>query len=114
MHIRVGYEFFYECPQATPMILALDVHPSRAADIVREPVLRTDPEVPQTTYTDTFGNVCRRIVAPAGGVRIYADGVVKDSGEPALVAPDALQHPVEALPSDTLLFLLPSRYCEVD
>src|SRR4029077_13181240 len=60
MHIHVGYEFVYDCPQPTPMILTLDVHPSRAADIVREPTLRTDPEVPQTSYVDTFGNVCRR------------------------------------------------------
>ena len=65
MHIHIGYEFVYDCPQPTPMILTLDVHPSRAADIVREPTLRTDPEVPQTSYVDTFGNVCRRIVAPA-------------------------------------------------
>ena len=47
-------------------------------------------------------------------VKIYADGVVRDSGEPDPVVPDALQHPVEDLPSDTLLFLLPSRYCEVE
>src|SRR4051812_7956897 len=114
MQIHVGYEFFYDCPQPTPMILTLDVHPSRAADIVREPTLRTDPAVPQTSYIDTFGNVCRRIVAPAGGIRIYADGVVKDSGKHDVVVPDAPQHPVEALPSETLLFLLPSRYCEVD
>ena len=114
MHIRVGYEFVYDCAQPTPMILTLDVHPSRARDIVREPQMMTDPAVPQTSYTDSFGNVCKRVVAPAGGIRIYADGVVRDSGKPDPVVPDAVQHPVEDLPSDTLLFLLPSRYCEVD
>ena len=33
MHIRVGYEIAYECPQATPMILMLSVHPSRRPDL---------------------------------------------------------------------------------
>src|SRR5687767_5017969 len=98
MQIRVGYEFVYECAHPTPMILTLDVHPSRAADIVREPTLKTDPVVPQTTYSDTFGNVCRRVVAPAGGIRVYADGVVNDTGQPDVVVPDAPQHPVETLP----------------
>jgi transglutaminase-like putative cysteine protease len=114
MKIRVGYEFVYEGPQPTPMILMLDVHPSRAGDIVRDPGLRTDPAVAQTSYTDSYGNACRRIVAPAGSIRIYADGVVRDSGEPDPVVPDAIQHAVEDLPADTLLYLLPSRYCEVD
>ena len=114
MHIRVGYEFVYGCPRRTPMIVTLDVHPSRAADVIVAPELRTDPEVPVTAYSDTFGNICRRLVAPAGGIRLYADGIVRDSGEHDPVTPDAQQHPVEDLPSDTLLFLLASRYCEVD
>ena len=28
MKIRIGYEFVYACPQATPMILTLRVHPT--------------------------------------------------------------------------------------
>lgn len=114
MHIRVGYEIVYECPQPTPMILALHVHPSRVPDIVVPDQLYTDPPVPITAYADAFGNVCSRIVAPAGETRLYCEGVVKDSGEPDPVVPTARQHPVEDLPSETLLFLLASRYCETD
>ena len=29
MQIRIGYELIYECPQPTPMMFALHVHPSR-------------------------------------------------------------------------------------
>jgi len=32
MLIRLGYELAYEFPQATPMILNLNVHYSRASD----------------------------------------------------------------------------------
>ena len=31
MHIRVGYELIYECPQPTPMVLMLNTHHSREA-----------------------------------------------------------------------------------
>jgi transglutaminase-like putative cysteine protease len=40
--------------------------------------------------------------------------VVKDTGEPDPVVPTARQHAVEDLPSETLQFLLASRYCETD
>ena len=34
MKIRIGYDMVYECPQPTPMILMLNIHYSRASDIV--------------------------------------------------------------------------------
>ena len=34
MQIRVGYELIYYCPQPTPMILTLNVHYTRASDLV--------------------------------------------------------------------------------
>ena len=40
--------------------------------------------------------------------------VVEDTGQPDAVAPWAIQHPAQELPSETLHFLLASRYCEVD
>ena len=61
-----------------------------------------------------FGNWCSRMVAPAGRVRLAADGVVRDSGLPDPVFASAVQHAVEDLPADTLVYLLGSRYCETD
>ena len=34
MKIRAGYEISYDCPQPTPMILTLSVHPSRIPDLL--------------------------------------------------------------------------------
>ena len=34
MRIRVGYELIYDCPQPTPMLLMLNIHHTRASDIV--------------------------------------------------------------------------------
>jgi hypothetical protein len=43
MQIQVGYELVYELPQPTPMILALNIHYSRASSIVVPDHMRTEP-----------------------------------------------------------------------
>jgi transglutaminase-like putative cysteine protease len=114
MQIRLGYELVYDCPQPTPMLLVLNVHHSRVADLVVPDRLVTDPPVSIRGYRDGFGNWCNRIVAPAGQVRLSASGVIYDPGKPDAIVPHAQQHPVPELPDDTLVFLLGSRYCETD
>jgi transglutaminase-like putative cysteine protease len=114
MQIRVGYEMTYDCPQPTPMILTLSVNFTRVSDILVPDHLVTRPSVPITAYRDGFGNWCNRIVAPKGEIRLSADGVLNDTGEPDLVDTSAGQHAVQDLPGETLVFLLGSRYCETD
>ncbi|WP_437744307.1 transglutaminase family protein [Sorangium sp. So ce302] len=114
MQIRVGYELLYEFPRPTPVILTLSVHYSRASDLVRPDHMLTSPSIPVRAYRDAFGNWCSRIVAPAGQLKISSDAVVNDTGAPDRVMTSAEQHPVDALPEETLVFLLGSRYCETD
>lgn len=114
VHIRVGYELTYDCPQPTPMILMLHIHYTRASDIVTPDHLVTTPSLPIAAYRDSFGNWCSRIVAPAGRTTISTRAILRDTGLPDPVVPQAGQVPVEQLPDDTLLFLLGSRYCETD
>ncbi len=114
MKIRVGFEMTYDCPAPTPMILNLNVHFTRVSDLVGRDALVFEPPVPIAAYRDLFGNWCTRIVAPAGRIRITADAVVNDSGLPDIKAYDAPQIPVDALPEETLVYLLGSRYCETD
>jgi transglutaminase-like putative cysteine protease len=47
-------------------------------------------------------------------MRISADALVNDTGLPDVIVPQAQQIPVQDLPSDTLVYLLGSRYCETD
>lgn len=114
MHIRVGYELIYDCPQPTPMVLMLNTHHSRVADIVVPDHLTTDPVVPIHGYHDAFGNWCSRLVAPPGRVRIASTALVNDAGQPDPVVASAQQHLVQDLPDDAMAFLLGSRYCETD
>ena len=114
MQIRIGYELVYDCPQPTPMILTLNVHYTRASDLVVPDHLTTNPSVPIAGYRDGFGNWCNRIVAPKGRIRLASTAIVRDSGAPDEVALSAPQHPVANLPEETLVFLLGSRYCDTD
>jgi hypothetical protein len=65
-----------------------------------------EPHVALTSYLDTFGNSCTRFICPGGTVRLYADGVVEDSGIPESAAFDASEVPVAELPDDALRYLL--------
>ncbi len=114
MRIQFGYELMYSCPQPVPMILMLHTHPSRVPRLLRQDRMITEPYVPLDTYSDAFGNICTRLVAPPGEIRITADGLLGDSGLPEPVAADAQEHAVESLPPDTLMYLLASRYCETE
>lgn len=114
MRIRAGYELVYECPRPTPMLLALNIHPSRRVDLLTEQVLRFSPEIEARDYVDSFGNVCTRIVAPTGLTTISTEFEIFDHGRPDTVAPDAPQQDVRDLPDDVLVFLLGSRYCDTD
>ena len=114
MLINAGYEITYECEQPTPMLLVLNIHPSRLPDLRTPQRLQFTPEIRGEDYTDGFGNTCTRIVAPPGRTTICTQFTIHDSGIPDPVAPDAIQHPVESLPTETLVFLLGSRYCDTD
>ena len=114
MHIRAGYEIAFECPQPTPTLLVLSIHPSRVPDLVTPQEISFDRDVIPYDYVDAFGNVCTRIIAPAGRITIRTDFVIADSGLTDIIAPYARQHDITELPNDALVFLLGSRYCETD
>ena len=114
MQIRAGYEIIYDCAGPTPMVLVLNVHPSREPDLLSPDRIGFDPPIEAASYRDMFGNTCQRIVAPQGLLRISNEFLIKDSGAADEQAPGAEQVPVEALPPETLVYLLGSRYCETD
>ncbi|MGO7204877.1 transglutaminase family protein, partial [Rhizobium ruizarguesonis] len=66
MKIRAGFHLGYECMQPTPMLLVLNIHPSRRADLLSDQILTFDRPIEAWGYTDVFGNACSRIVAPPG------------------------------------------------
>jgi transglutaminase-like putative cysteine protease len=112
--IHVGFDLTYEIAHPTPMIFMLNVHPSRAADLITPDRLRIAPSRSITPYIDGFGNKCVRLLAPRGELRVASDTIVSDSGRADRVDVGAEEHAVADLPHDTLVYLLASRYCEAD
>jgi hypothetical protein len=96
------------------MMLMLNIHYSRASDIVVADQFTTIRSIPLSAYRDAFGNWCTRLVAPTGRLMIASAALVKDSGEPDIVATSAQQHSIQELPEEALVFLLGSRYCDTE
>jgi len=112
MRIRAGYTISFECSVPTPMLFLLHLHPARTPDLDEPEHFAVTPNVPYTNYSDSFGNVCTRLVAPSGTLQLSNRFVIADSGEPEPLPVGVGQMPIEELPDDTLVFLLGSRYCE--
>ena len=118
MLIRAGYEIEFDLPQPAEVITHLNV----LAEHV--PQLRTPdqmqvwanglPQMQMQSFHDRFGNLSNRLSAPAGRLRLYNDFVIADSGLPRQWPETARQHEVCELPNEHMVFLMPSRYCEVD
>src|SRR4051794_33344784 len=98
LRIRAGYNITYECSEPTAILAHLDLHPSRIRDLETPDRMVTEPAVPLHRYEDTFGNVCPRLVAPAGRITLRSDFILRDSGREDPVTPGARQHPVAELP----------------
>lgn len=114
MLIRIGYDITVACAHPTHFVTRMALRPERRGDLVEDEAIELSEGLPSHPFVDGFGNHCLRFTAPAGETRIKGTGLVRDSGEPDVVAPNAGETPFEQLPDDVLPFLLPSRYCESD
>lgn len=114
MLIRLGYDIEFSVSQPVAMVAMLSVHPSRVRDLREPDEFRVEPSVKIESYLDHFGNRCARFLAPVGKVRLWNSTLIEDSGIEDPVKLDAYQQPVEELPVENLVYLINSRYCEVD
>jgi transglutaminase-like putative cysteine protease len=114
MRIRLGYDIQFDVFRSVPVVAMLNVHPSRAGDLLEPDQLRIEPDVEKEPYTDAFGNLCCRFTAPAGHIRLWNSTLIEDSGNVDASDLSAREIPVADLPPEVLVFLLSSRYCEVD
>ena len=116
MHIKIGFDIELAITSPMALIYLLHVHPSRAHDLLGPEFVWIEPDFQREEYFDAFGNLCGRVNALQGNtqVRFHSESIVRDSGLPDEVNWNAWQHDPVDLPLETLQFLLPSRYCEVD
>ena len=115
MLIRYGYEIEVVCARPTPLICMMSVQADRLQDLCMPETATATPFAPMSTYHDSYGNLCRRLVAPAGEIVLKGDATIRDGGGYDPVFPHANGEPSGVgLPNEILLYLLGSRYCETD
>lgn len=103
-------EFYISVP--TPFLLMLRSQSGSQQWVANEKYILS-PDVPVMEFTDPFGNLCQRLVAPSGYFTIQTELDVETTHayDTAYGAPFV---EVQQLPAETLPFLYPSRYCESD
>ena len=114
MLIEAGYDITFQCPAQTPMLLQLNVHPTRVGDLRSPDVIYSDPSYAMRAYLDHYGNRVTRVEVPAGLVTFHNRFRIHDSGRPDEIPPDAELTPIARLPDEVLLYLVSSRYCDSD
>lgn len=110
MWLRTRCTLYFDIPQPVPFVLMLRPRSGAQQWIAREEYQLT-PNVPVTEYTDGYGNLCQRLIAPVGSFEIHTSAEVKTTDQ-VDQAPSAPFVEIQNLPDPVLDYLLPSRYCE--
>jgi transglutaminase-like putative cysteine protease len=114
LRLRVGCRFEHDAPAAAPVVVLVEPHGDVSGAVLEERWC-SQPELATTTFMDSYGNRCRRLVLPAGESALSYDAIVAISGNPEeMPGPADAQHRIENLADGLLHWLLPSRYCESD
>ncbi|RLK50916.1 transglutaminase-like putative cysteine protease [Alkalispirillum mobile] len=112
MWLRTGCEIEFSESLPAPFVLMLRPRSGRRQWVARETYVLC-PSVPAMEYTDSYGNLCQRLMSPPGRflIRTSADVFIPDESDDAEGGSFV---EVQDLPDDVLTYLLPSRYCESD
>ena len=113
MRIHIGCNLVYACSQPTPMLLILE--PAyHTQQIVLENRRTITPVTAIEEYLDIYGNKVWRILAPTGKVQIEHHLLIEMPATPDFVFSNLPKTSIENLPSDVLMYTLPSRLCLSD
>lgn len=112
MWLRTTCNLAFNASVPTPFLFMLRPRSGRQQWLARESYV-LEPSVDAFEFTDSFGNLCQRLVMPPGPFSIHTSADVEVADE-AATAPGAPFIEVQELPDVVLPFLLPSRYCECD
>lgn len=102
----------YQVTEDVPAIFMLRPRSGWAQWIMRED-FQIFPQIPVVEFTDLYGNLCQRMIMPAGDFQLHVQyrALVPDVSDSDLLAQVM---PVQHLPPELLHYLLPSRYCQSD
>jgi transglutaminase-like putative cysteine protease len=111
--IRVGCEFRFATELAVPAVVLVRARPEDGVTIERE-TWDGQPNASFSDLVDIYGNRPRRVVIGAGKASLRYDAEVTVSAALDEAGVGAVQHSVEDLPGELLIYMLASRYCLSD
>jgi transglutaminase-like putative cysteine protease len=112
MRLSAGCRLLFEAQGAVPTIFLLRSHRHAQHQVLSEDLL-LEPDTEVHSYQDSYGNLCDRLVIPAGTFQLttQVQAEVRDEVEVDLSTGFVS---IENLPDECIQFLLPSRYCQSD
>ena len=110
MWLRTSCTLKFILANPTPFIFMLRPRSGAQQWVARE-CYTISPPVQPIEFTDSYGNLCQRLIAPPGEFSIATSADVMTADE-IDVAGGAPFIEVQHLPDEVLTYLLPSRYCE--
>jgi transglutaminase-like putative cysteine protease len=112
MWVYTSCDLAFDITVPTPFVLMLRPRSGAQQWVAREEY-ELVPSVPVFEFTDTYGNLCQRLIAPPGAFTVHtaAEVMIADHVDSSPGAPFV---EIQNLPDDVLSYLLPSRYCESD
>ena len=113
IQIGVGCTFEFVTTRDTHAVVMVEPHLSEAGRVT-ETRFEISPAAPSHVYLDHFGNSCRRVTLAEGPVTLSFDAELSAVDDPEPADHLALEVAAEDLSDATLLFVLPSRFCESD
>ena len=113
MRSRVGCEFHFDAALPVPAVALLGARQDGGVTVERE-TWRVQPDASFSDLVDIYGNQARRVVIGPGKASLRYDAEVTTSAALDEVGLVAVQHPVEDLPAEILIYTLASRYCLSD
>jgi transglutaminase-like putative cysteine protease len=112
MWLRTSCDLSFNIPTPIPFVLMLRPRSGAQQWIARE-IYRLEPSVPAFEFTDEYGNLCQRLIAPTGVFKVFTSADVMTANY-IDQNPGAPFVEIQNLPDAVLGYLLPSRYCESD
>jgi len=112
MLLRASCDIFLELEDTSALMLMLRAR-SGASQWIRRDEFFISPKTTVMEYTDGYGNLSQRLLAPKGKFEIHTT-IEAETSDFMDETPSAGFVSVQDLPDSVLTFLLPTRYCESD
>jgi transglutaminase-like putative cysteine protease len=112
MLLRTSCYLEFDIAVHTPFIFMLKPCSGAQQWIISEEYRHT-PMLPVFEFSDAYGNLCQRLLAPPGNliIKTVSEVMISDIYDRL---PGAAFVDIENLPNSVLSYLLPSRFCESD